>query len=63
MKTDNLASKLASMWEVNSGFHIRHVLSEDCSSLKKLMTRMDDDISQHLQIIGSTPEEGGIQYR
>ncbi|CAD6268635.1 unnamed protein product [Miscanthus lutarioriparius] len=59
MKTEDLASKLASMWEVNSGSDIREVLSEDYSSLKQLTTQMGDDISQHLQIIGSGLEEGG----
>ncbi|CAD6268636.1 unnamed protein product [Miscanthus lutarioriparius] len=60
MKADDLASKLASMWEVNSGSDIRKVLSEDYSSLKQLTTQMGDDISQHLQIIESGLEEGDI---
>jgi hypothetical protein len=59
MKIDDLASRLASVWEVDSGSHIRSVLSEDCSSLKQFLTSMDDDISQHLQIIQSVLEEGG----
>ncbi|KAG0519941.1 hypothetical protein BDA96_08G030200 [Sorghum bicolor] len=59
MKTQDLASKLASMWEVNSGSNIRRVLSDDYSSLKQLTTQMGDDISQHLQIIESGLEEGG----
>ncbi|EES15626.2 hypothetical protein SORBI_3008G027000 [Sorghum bicolor] len=58
MKTEDLASKLASMWEVNSGSNIREVLAEDYSSLKQLTTQMGDDISQHLQIIESGLEEG-----
>ncbi|CAD6268565.1 unnamed protein product [Miscanthus lutarioriparius] len=57
IKTVHLASKLASMWELDSGSHIWNMLSEDCSSLKQVMTLMDDDISQHLQIIGSALEE------
>ncbi|CAD6268637.1 unnamed protein product [Miscanthus lutarioriparius] len=60
MKKGDLASKLASMWEVDSGSHIWNMLSEDCSSLKQIMTLMDDDISQHLQIIGSALEEHDI---
>ncbi|CAD6268644.1 unnamed protein product [Miscanthus lutarioriparius] len=60
MNINDLASKLASMWEVDSGSHIRRVLSKDCSSLKQFMTLMDDDISQHLQIIGSALHEGDI---
>ncbi|XP_066357732.1 putative disease resistance RPP13-like protein 1 [Miscanthus floridulus] len=60
MKADDLASKLASMWEVNSGSDIREVLSEDYSSLKQLTTQMGDDISQHLKIIESGLEEGDI---
>jgi Leucine-rich repeat (LRR) protein len=60
MKTDDLASKLALMSEVVSGADIREVLSEDYSCLKQLTTWMGDDISQHLQIIGSGLEEGDI---
>ena len=63
MKTQDLASKLASMWEVNSGFNITEVLVEDYSSLKQLTTQMGDDISQHLQIIESGLEEGGDIYQ
>jgi len=63
MKTEDLASKLASMWEVNSGFNITEVLVEDYSSLKQLTTQMGDDISQHLQIIESGLEEGGDIYQ
>ncbi|OQU78670.1 hypothetical protein SORBI_3008G027400 [Sorghum bicolor] len=59
MNTEDLASKLASMWEVNSGSDIRRVLLEDYSSLKQLTTQMGDDISQHLQIIESGLKEGG----
>ncbi|XP_008662414.1 putative disease resistance RPP13-like protein 1 isoform X1 [Zea mays] len=60
MKIDNLTSKLALMWDVDSGSCIRRALSEDCSSLKQIiMTLMDDDISKHLQIIESGLEEGG----
>ncbi|WVZ68593.1 hypothetical protein U9M48_017517 [Paspalum notatum var. saurae] len=51
MVTDHMASKLASLWEVDSIFGIRTVLSKEHSSLKQLATLMDDDISQHLQII------------
>ncbi|AQK39120.1 putative disease resistance protein RGA1 isoform X1 [Zea mays] len=60
MKADDLSSKLASMWEVDSRSHVTSVLSEDYSFLKQLMTlMMDDDISKHLQIIESGLEEGG----
>jgi hypothetical protein len=37
MKTEDLASKLASMWEVNSGSNIRRVLSEDFFSRTGLL--------------------------
>nr|QJA10276.2 Rp1-D21-CM3_3 [Zea mays] len=60
MKAADLASKLALMWEVDSGKEVRRVLFEDYVSLIRLMTlMMDDDISKHLQIIGSVlvPEE------
>ncbi|PWZ43726.1 putative disease resistance protein [Zea mays] len=54
MKADDLASKLALMWEVDSGNEVRGILWEDYLSLKQLMTlMMDDDISKHLQIIKS----------
>nr|AIW65618.1 Rp1-dp2 [Zea mays] len=58
MKADDLASKLALMWEVDSGKEVMRVLSKDYLSLKQLMTlMMDDDISKHLQIIGSGLKE------
>ncbi|CAD6268639.1 unnamed protein product [Miscanthus lutarioriparius] len=60
MKADDLASKLSSMWEVDSGSRIRSVLSVDTSSLKQLTAQMGDDISHHLQIIESGLEEGDI---
>nr|AAK06860.1 rust resistance protein Rp1-dp7 [Zea mays] len=46
MKADALASKLALMWEVDSGFSVSSVLWKDYSSLK------------HLQIIETGLEEG-----
>ncbi|AQK38967.1 hypothetical protein ZEAMMB73_Zm00001d023318 [Zea mays] len=58
MKADDLASKLALMWEVDSGEEVRNVLWKDYSFLKQLMTlMMDDEISKHLQIIESGLEE------
>jgi len=53
--TDYLASKLASPWEVDSGSCIRSVLLEEHSSLKELVTLIDDDISKHLRIIKMDP--------
>ncbi|KAG2558747.1 hypothetical protein PVAP13_8NG343700 [Panicum virgatum] len=49
--TEHLSSKLAWMWELYSGPDLRSTLSEEHSSLKQLATMMDDDISNHLQII------------
>jgi len=55
--TEHLSSKLAWMWELYSGPDLRSTLSEEHSSLKQLATMMDDDISNHLQIIEKTREE------
>ncbi|CAL4991876.1 unnamed protein product [Urochloa decumbens] len=51
MNRDNLASRLALLWEVDSRSYILEALSGEHSSLEQLMILMDDDISKHLQTI------------
>jgi hypothetical protein len=56
MRTEYLASQLASMWEVDSEEEIRQVILSDHSSLKQLMTLMDTDMS-HLQTIANAEKD------
>ncbi|VAH64778.1 unnamed protein product [Triticum turgidum subsp. durum] len=55
MRADYLASQLASIWEVDSEWEIKRILTSQHSSLKQMMTLMDSDMS-HLQTIASAVE-------
>ncbi|XP_051226218.1 putative disease resistance protein RGA3 [Lolium perenne] len=55
MRTDYLASQLASIWEVDFGKEIRQVISSEHSSMKHLITLMGADMS-HLQTLESVLE-------
>uniref|UniRef100_A0ACD5W585 Uncharacterized protein n=1 Tax=Avena sativa TaxID=4498 RepID=A0ACD5W585_AVESA len=55
LRTDLLASQLASIWEVDSQNQIRQALLSEHSSLKQLMMSMGSDMS-HLQTIANVEE-------
>jgi hypothetical protein len=56
MKTDNLASRLALIWELDSGSssQIKKTILEEHSYLKQMMPLMDIDVAEHLRFIESS---------
>jgi hypothetical protein len=56
MKTDNLASRLALIWELDSGSssQIKKTILEEHSYLKQMMPLMDTDVAEHLRVIESS---------
>ncbi|CAD6267720.1 unnamed protein product [Miscanthus lutarioriparius] len=56
MKTDNLASRLALIWELDSesSSRIKKTILEEHSYLKQMMPLMDTDVAEHLRVIESS---------